>query len=195
MEKHIDEQMSLKIIREAIENTKTKLKDNGFFYLLWGWLVLTASLLEYALLQFSSTHYHWVGWPILMTIGAIVSVIHGYRLGKRSAVITFIDTAIIYLWYGFLIAMIIIISMAMLSKMSFQLLNPLIMVLFGLGTFVSGGILKFRPLIVGGLISWVIAIIAFLIQSELQLLLMSVAIVIAYLVPGYMLRYRNDKDV
>ena len=40
MEKQIDEQMSLRIIAEAIENAKANFKDNGFFYLLWGWLVL-----------------------------------------------------------------------------------------------------------------------------------------------------------
>jgi len=195
MEKQIDEQMSFQIIREAIENAKSNIKDNSFFYLLWGWLVLIASLLQYGLMQFTSTPYFWVGWPVLMVGGGIASGIYGYRLGKKSTVLTHVDLAMIYLWYGFMIAITIFIVAAVFNVMSFTLLNPIIIVLYGLGTFVSGGILKFKPLIIGGLIAWGIAVASFFIQSEIQLLLMAAAIVIAYLIPGYMLKYRNDSHV
>ena len=195
MEKQIDEQMSLRIISEAIENAKANFKDNGFFYLLWGWLVLGASLLQYGLIQFSNTPYHWVGWPIIMTIGGIISGIYGYRLGKAAMVRTFVDTSMIYLWYGFTISILLIIAMAIVNQISFQLVNPLIIVFYGLGTFVSGGILKFRPLIIGGILSWVIAVFAFMIQSEVQLLLMALSIIISYLIPGYMLQHRYKSHV
>lgn len=195
MEKQIDEKMSLQIITEAIENAKSKFKDNGFFYLLWGWLVLGASLLEYGLIQFTSTPLHWLGWPIIMTIGGIVSAIYGYRLGKKSVVITFVDTAMIYLWQGFVVSILLVIVVGVFNQISWHFINPLIIVFYGLGTFVSGGILKFKPLIIGGIMAWAIAIIAFFVQSEVQLLLMAAAITIAYLVPGYMLKYRNSNHV
>ena len=195
MEKQIDEQMSLQIIREAIENAKSNIRDNGFFYLLWGWLVLAASLLQFGLMQLTSTPYFWVGWPVLMVGGGIVSGIYGYRLGKKSAVMTHVDLAMIYLWYGFLIAISIFIIAAIFNIMSYTLLNPIIIVLYGLGTFVSGGILKFKPLIVGGLIAWGIAVVAFMIQSEIQLLLVAASIIAAYLIPGYMLKNRSNGHV
>lgn len=195
MEKQIDEQMSLQIIREAIENAKSNIKDNGFFYLLWGWLVLVASLLQFGLMQFTTTPYFWVGWPVLMIGGGIVSGIYGYRLGKKSIVMTHVDLAMIYLWYGFAIAITIFIVVALFNLMPFTLLNPVIIVLYGLGTFVSGGILKFKPLIIGGLIASGIAVVAFFIQSEMQLLLMAAAIIIAYLIPGYMLKSRSNGHV
>ncbi len=195
MEKQIDEQMSLQIIKEAIENAKMNIKDNGFFYLLWGWLVLIASLLQFGLMQFTTIPYFWVGWPVLMIGGGIVSGIYGYRLGKKSIVMTHVDLAMIYLWYGFAIAITIFIVAALFNLMSFTLLNPVIIVLYGLGTFVSGGILKFKPLIIGGLIASGIAVVAFFIQSEMQLLLMAAAIIIAYLIPGYMLKSRSSGHV
>jgi hypothetical protein len=195
MEKQFDEQLSLKIIAEAIENAKSNFKDNGFFYLLWGWLVLCASLLEYGLLQFTSTPYHWLGWPIMMTVGGIVSGVYGYRLGKKATVKTIIDTSMIYLWSGFLISLLIIIVIGIINHTSWLMLNPLIIVLYGLGTFVSGGILKFKPLIVGGILAWLIAIVTFFTKSEVQLLLMAAAIIVSYLVPGYMLKHRNDNHV
>ncbi len=192
MEKHIDEQMSLNIITEAIENAKSRFKDNGFFYLLWGWLVLAASLLEYSLIQFSNTPYHWVGWPVLMTIGGVVSAVYGYRLGKKATVKTYVDTAMMFLWNGFIISILITLVLGAINHVSWHILNPLIIVFYALGTFVSGGILKFKPLVIGGILAWVIAIIAFLIHSEVQLLLMAAAIIVSYLVPGYMLKYRNE---
>jgi hypothetical protein len=195
MEKQIDEQMSLQIIREAIENARSNIKDNGFFYLLWGWLVLIASLLQFSLLKFTDTPYHWVGWPIMMTGGAIVSVVYGYRLGRRSAVMTHVDIAMIYLWYGFLIAISIMIAMAIFGVMTFSMLNPLIIVFYGLGTFVAGGILRYKPLIFGGVGAWIISLFAFIVQSEFQLLFMALAIIIAYLVPGYMLKSRSEDHV
>ena len=195
MEKQIDEQMSLKIIKEAIENVKSNIKDNAFFFLLWGWLVLLASLLQFGLMEFTSTHLFWVGWPVLMIGGGVVSGIYGYRLGRKSVLITHVDLAMIYLWYGFAIAITIFIIAAIFNIIPFTLLNPIIIVLYGLGTFVSGGILKFKPLIIGGLIAWGIAVVSFFIQSEIQLLLIAAAIVVAYLVPGYMLKYRNDSHV
>lgn len=195
MEKQFDEQMSLRIITEAIENAKSNFKDNGFFYLLWGWLVLGASLLEYSLIQFTSTPYHWVGWPILMTLGGIISGVYGYRLGKKATVKTIIDNTMIYLWYGFLISLLIIIVVGIINHTSWLILNPLIIVLYGLGTFVSGGILKFKPLIIGGILAWLIAIVAFFIQSEVQLLLMAFAIIVSYLIPGYMLKIRFGSHV
>lgn len=187
--------MSLRIIAEAIENAKSNFKDNGFFYLLWGWLVLGASLLEYSLIQFTSTPYHWVGWPILMTLGGIISGVYGYRLGKKATVKTIIDNTMIYLWYGFLISLLIIIVVGIINHTSWLILNPLIIVLYGLGTFVSGGILKFKPLIIGGILAWLIAIVAFFIQSEVQLLLMAFAIIVSYLIPGYMLKIRFGSHV
>jgi hypothetical protein len=195
MEKQMDEQLSLQIIREAIENAKSNIKDNAFFYLLWGWLVLGASLLQFGLIRFTDTPFHWIGWPILMTGGAIASVIYGYRLGKRSTFMTQVDVAMIYLWYGFLVAITILILMAILNVLSFRMVNPLIIVFYGLGTFVSGGILKFRPLIFGGIAAWIISILAFLVQSEYQLLLMGFAIIVAYLVPGYLIKSRNKSHV
>jgi len=130
-----------------------------------------------------------------MTIGGIVSGVYGYRLGKQATVRTFIDTSMIYLWGGFTISLLLILVLSVVNHISFQIINPIIIVLYGLGTFVSGGILKFKPLIIGGVISWIFAIVSFLIQSDLQLIFLSASIVIAYLIPGYMLKNRNRKHV
>ncbi len=190
MENELTHEKSLKIIYEMIETSKTNLKDNSFFFLLWGWLVMAASLIHFALL-YTPCQYPFLPWPILMTTGAVISVIAGYRMGRKSKVISHLDKSMIYLWYGFLIVLIIIISMTISGHIPWNTTYPLIIILYGFGTFVSGGMLKFRPLITGGIASWFIAIIAFLVPSQFVLLLTGLSILIAYLIPGYMLRAKG----
>ncbi len=192
METTFTEQDSLRVITEMIENSKAKIRDNGFFYLLWGWLVLIASLSNFILLIIDYDKA-WLPWPILMFGGGIVSGIAGYRLGKRIKVRTFFDTAMIYLWYGFLATIFIILFAAAKGNLSWVVTNALIIALYGLGTFVSGGILNFKPLIWGGIFSWILAIVTLFIPDLYSLLAVALSIVVAYLIPGYMLKSRFNK--
>jgi hypothetical protein len=170
-----------------IENSRTQIRENAFFYLLWGWLVLIASLSHFILMKMGF-HNAFIAWPILMTIGMIASVIAGIRLGKKAGYRTHLDTAIIFLWYGFFFTILVLLAFAIGGKISWEISNPLIISLYGLGTFVSGGILKFKPLIIGGISCWIIALLAFVIPGEYTMLLVTFSIIIAYLIPGYMLR-------
>lgn len=190
MEKTLTNQESLQLIREMVATSKNNLKDNSIFYLLWGWLVLAASLSQFAFIQLH-LQYSWLPWPVLMTIGGVASGIIGYRLGKKSNVISHLDKMMIYLWYSFVVVLLIIIVMAIFHKISWMVVYPLIISLYGMGTFISGGILKFKPLIIGGVACWVISIVAFFVANEYVLLLTALSIVIAYLIPGYMLKAKS----
>ncbi|MCD4737125.1 MAG: hypothetical protein K8R53_13860 [Bacteroidales bacterium] len=190
METSISEKDSLRIIREMIETSKSNIKDNGFFYLLWGWLVFSAAILHFILLYIGYQHAY-LPWPILMTTGGVVSVIAGIRLGKKTTVISHIDKTIIYLWWGFFFTIFILLFFTGIGKMPWEISTPMIIALYGLGTFVSGGALKFKPLIIGGISCWIIAIIACFVRYDFVLLLTALSIIIAYLIPGYMLKAKS----
>jgi hypothetical protein len=187
METKNDYNEKLDVIFEMIENSKTKIKDNAFFYLLWGWLVLAASLTHFILFKLDF-YYSFLAWPIIMTIGMIISVIAGIRLGKRAHYRTHLDNAIIFLWWGFTCTIIVVLAFAISGKIPWNIADAMIISLYGLGTFVSGGILKFKPLIIGGICCWIISLGAFFVPEIYMLLLVALSIIIAYLVPGYMLR-------
>jgi len=177
----------LDVIYEMIENSKTQIRENAFFYLLWGWLVLIASLSHFIMMK-AGIFYSFLAWPVIMTVGMVISVIAGIRMGKRAGYRTHIDTAMIYLWYGFFFALLVVLAFSIGGKISWEILNALIISMYGLGTFVSGGILKFKPLIIGGICCWIIALGAFFVPGDYMLLMVSLSIIIAYLIPGYLLR-------
>ncbi len=195
MEAKFTEQQSLEVIHEMIENTKAKFNDNGFFYLLWGWLVLIASLSHFIMLNLGiEPQYAAVPWPVLMIAGGIASGIAGHRLGKKATVKTFFDTSIISLWVAFTITLFIILFATGLGRISFSMANVLIIALYGLGTFISGSMMKFKPLIYGGIFSWILACVGLFLPDLYSLPLVSASILVAYLIPGYMLKARAKNN-
>ncbi len=194
METTFNEKDSLRVITEMIENSKSNFKDNSFFYLLWGWLVLIASVINFTLLQMGHFEIAWIPWPILMFGGGIVSGIAGYRMGKKAKAKTMFDTAMAFLWGGFVVTIFIILFTASSGNLTWKASNIMIIALYGLGTFVSGGLLKFKPLIIGGVFSWAIAIATIFIPELYSLLMVALSIVVAYLVPGYMLKSKEKSQ-
>jgi hypothetical protein len=77
----------------------------------------------------------------------------------------------------------------------YRFINPGFLALYGMPTVLSGSILRFRPLVAGGIGCWVLAIFSAFISYEYQLLLLSAAVVIAWIVPGYLLRVRFKKSI
>ncbi len=188
-EKTLTEQESLLLISQMIRNAKQGVQENGFIFLLWGWLVLAASLLNYVLLYVVDYKHHYLPWPVLMIVGAIVSLIHSARhKNDDKGVKTHLGTFMKYLWIAFGVALAFV--LLYMSKIGIENGYPLILLVYGIGTFVTGGALNFKPLIIGGICCWILAVIAVFFDFQVQLLLLSLAIVVSYIIPGHLLNHR-----
>jgi hypothetical protein len=76
------------------------------------------------------------------------------------------------------------------GKEYYNLVDPLFLVLYGMPTFLSGVILRFKPLMLGGIGCWLLSVLCTVVPVEFQLLLVSTAMVIAWIIPGYLLRMK-----
>ena len=132
-------------------------------------------------------HYQ-VWW--LISLGIAFSIYHGIKEGKTQKAKTYVGDSMKYLWMGMGISFFVL-SM-ILSKIGWgSAVFPFFIMLYGLGTFVSGNFLQFRPLIIGGIIAWALAIGAAYAEYDYQMLFGAAAILFSYIIPAYMLRYRN----
>ncbi len=197
METSLDERKSLELIRNMITNGKRNFKEGSIFYLIWGWAVLLAGLSQYVLINVVEYENHWATWPVIMTIAGIASAVIGMRKGRSQKFVTFTDTAMKYLWGGFVIYLFTILFIS--PQIGWGPSYILIVGMYGFGTFVSGGILQFKPLIAGGVASMVLAVLAIFLPIITEsfsnvLLLLCISIVISYLIPGYMLRAKTNND-
>jgi hypothetical protein len=177
---------SLHLIQQMIQAAKEDLSDHSFDFLFWGWLVLAAALAHYALLL-AGYAQPWLPWS-LMPLGGVVTGIYHYRQEKRRRVHTPINDFLGFFWLGMGVMLFIIVGFG--ATQGWQQAYPLLIALYGLGTFVSGGALRFRPLIYGGSACWLLATAAFLVDFPTQLLLLAAAVVVAYIVPGHLLKAR-----
>jgi hypothetical protein len=190
MEKQFNEQESLQLISEMIQTAKAQLGRGSFFYLLWGWLVLAGALIHFGLL-YTKFAYPYIAWPVIMVAG-LAGTFVGMRKSKKEAKAkSHMATSIGYLWGGFSVTLFIILFSATKGTISWAGSNILIIALYGLCIFVSGGIIRFKPLITGGILSWIIAVASLFIAPPYTLLSIALSIAVSYLIPGYLLR---DKE-
>ncbi len=183
----------LKTIYAMITSTKSTIGDNYLFYLLWGYLVGLASLLEFMFISVVHYERHYMVWPVLMGLGMVVSGVLTIRRQKTSTNRTFIGNIMSYLWGGWLVSFLLILYFS--SQMqNHGLILPLTMVMYGMGIFVSGGVISYRPLIIGGIISWAAALASYFQPYNVQLLLMAATVIVSYIIPGHMLRNEAKKQ-
>jgi hypothetical protein len=174
-----------------IETTKNSLRDSSHYFLLWGWSAFLACITQYILKV-------WVHYPQYYNVWLIIPLILGIHIfwvirdRKRDKVRTFIDQAGTYLW-----------TSIGLSYFALAFVNSQIgwnhsyffySILYGIGTYVSGSLIKFKPLIIGGISCFVITIISTFLEPDYQILMLALALATSYLIPGYLLRYKFKKQ-
>ena len=184
------EQESLVIIRQMIESAKGGIKDDGAFLLLWGWLVFIASLSHFLLLvPLQLTHgLSALPWLAIFVIGITLNLIMLRKKRQTAQVKTYVGQVIGQIWLSIGICFMLLLGVALGKLMDFSIAYPFFILLYGLGTFLSGLVIQFRPLMVGAIASWLIFIAAFFVSFEYQLLLIALSILLSYLIPGYMLK-------
>jgi hypothetical protein len=183
---------SLALIKTMINKTKDSVADGSFYLLLWGWLVFGCCLSAFILKVYMQYPYHYMVW-CLMPVGGIVSWIYGANQSKTLRVKSFVDEALDYLWIALGLAFFVLIIINMFNGQSWQTAFTYYILLYAIGTFVSGSLLRFKPLVIGGLINFVLAIVSIKFSYDYQLLIGAIAILISYIIPGHLLRIKYQK--
>jgi hypothetical protein len=184
---------SLRLITEMIQTAKEGLRDNGFFYLFWGWLIFIASMSQYLLLVILKSAYNGIPWLILMPLGCIVSVVYGVRKKRARRVKTYLDQFMGYALISFLVSLFTVLFYMAYTENP-RMAYPLILMVYGAWLFISGGALKFKPLLLGGVINWILSIVCMFVVFQSQLLLLALAVLLGYIIPGHMLKASYNKQ-
>lgn len=184
-------EQSLEIITRMIRQAHGNVKRNSIYLILWGLTTAVANLGMFILMwmEYSRPYVVW-----LITIPAwIVTIYLSYKHGKEARMSSHLDRINSFLWfsYGIVIFTIVIFGF----KINYQL-NPVILLVSAVPAFVSGTIIKFRPLAIGGILFWVFGTVCFLIDGPWQYIVGAIAVTTGHLVPGLLLRGKtNGKDV
>ena len=183
---------SLQLIRDMISKTKQGLYDRSRYFLLWGWGTFIACLAQFILKVVFDYPYHYRVW-LLVIVYYIINRIMINREKKTETTVSYVREAMSYLWMGIGISFFVI--SIIFFKMGWQYCYPFFILFYGFGTFVSGKMLKFKPLVIGGIISWILAAVSVFFDYDYQMLFACGSLLVSYIIPGHMLRaeFRRSK--
>jgi hypothetical protein len=188
----MNEQESIHIIMKMIDRTKENLKEQSIFYLVWGWSIFIAASVEYALLMLTDYPHHYFVWPVAILFASASTIFLAAKRQKTKGVSTYADRALRYLWASWTVPLFFVITFAAFGGFTWATSYLFIIVLYGMGSTVSGGILNFKPLVYGGIFSFILAVIVLVVglytHFPTMLLFLSLSILGSFLIPGYLLR-------
>jgi len=191
----ITQQESLAIIESMINKAKNQFSENGFAYLLWGWVILFCSSSQFVLQHLFHFSRHYLVWT-LTWLALAVQFFYYARKKRQRTVRTYTGEIAGYVWLSFVIMLIlslVLINSALQPGQEY-ISTIVILVLYGMPTFLSGIILKFTPLIIGGVCCWLLSAVALVLPHDFSVLLISVAVITAWIIPGYLLRSRYKQE-
>ncbi len=125
-----------------------------------------------------------------MWVGAIASMIKGIKDSKKTAVKTFVGETMKY----FGISQIILYSGLILIFGKYDLWNvsfAFYILMYAVACFFMGALLQFPLLKWTGLLCLPIIVVAIYVSFEWQLLLIALAILISYIIPGHVLHTKE----
>ena len=187
-EKQIEE------ITNVINSTKENLKPLSVNFIFWGLLITLMSLLHYvypSLIQ--STQYSArLFWIVLPSIGMLITIYYNIKVRKKTGYETYLSRVIKIIWGVFNLSWIYIIVLSFTLK-SFHPVPP-ILFLLSVILIITGLIIKFKPITLGGLF---LTIFTFYLNFNpgINLLLVNiVGVSLGMLVPGLSLFYSKSDD-
>jgi len=189
-EENFSPQDSLRLIQSMITKTKQDISGNSIYFLVWGWITFIGCTGQFVLKHIYHYEKHYQVWW-LTVVGIIFSIWYSNKEAKGRRVKTYVGESIKHLWIGMGIAYFVL-SM-ILSKTGWdKQVFPFFILLYGLGTFISGSIIQFRPLVVGSIIAFILAIVSVYAEYDYQMLFGAAAILFSYIIPAYLLRFKNS---
>jgi hypothetical protein len=187
------ESEGLLLITSMINKAKNRYTENGVLYLLWGWLIFTCCIIQFLsthFFNFPKAYYVWYAtWGLF-----IYQVFYVKKRNKSRKVIMYTGEIIGYVWLVFIITYALLVFILVYLKVPEAIL-PAILTVFGMPTFLSGVILKFKPLKIGGICCWILAIISPFVSFEYQYLLMACAVAAGWIIPGHLLNQKFKKGI
>lgn len=194
-EKRMTENESLFIIQQMIEKAKAEQKDDGKGWILWGWVLFTASMLTYFNLNFHwfKTFFFWNLFGICTILFFVYSSLRSYFFKKPKRVRSYTTEIFEKLNVGFFIFLffiIVAINLGVGPVKGFSLL----IALYAFWVLIYGTALNFKPSIIAAFIMWIIGFACLFINNiQWIMLLHGLAVLCGYIIPGHIANSEFNK--
>lgn len=191
-----DEEQSLMVIREMIQVSQKKIKNDGILMIVWGYAMSVMYFISYIkdILFIPVKTNHILGYisgflPLLALLGTIY-----YVFLQHKKVRTYIGVSIRYIWVALFFSLVLInlIQNNVLHDINFMLQHPIFMTVISFATVVTGIILRYKLITVGGIIFAALALLCSYLALRDQMLFDAIAWFIAFVIPGHIMYHKRN---
>lgn len=194
---NFDEQKSMKTIQEMLQVSKRKFQSDGILFIVWGWIMAIHYMVLFVLgyLNLTTQMSHGIKYIVtgLVFFGFAFTVFYIFQ--QRKKVQTYIGISLRYVWAAMFFSLVLVnvIQFRVLQEINFELQHPIFMVIIASATVVTGGILRYQLIVYGGITFALLAFISSRLPLESQLLIESMAWLLAFVIPGHILYSRRKR--
>lgn len=223
-EKELTEQESLRLITEMIQKAKKSYYDTGISPLLWGSAVFIASFVTYLRLQFDFTVPFDIWLIVLFAI--IPQIVISVRESKFRKFRSHTDIAIDAIWITYALTLFGLsayhnivpaatakfihaegwemIKHTLNNSKPDEVLMPftpspvsIYLLIYAFPTLATGIIKQFKPMTIGGIITYGLFIVSCYTETKYDMLLSAITALVCWFIPGIILRkrYLKQKEV
>jgi hypothetical protein len=183
----------IRVLETMLSRTQDQLQENGLMYRLWGYLVLISALIHYAGIVMYNNQDTAIVWAIIMPVGGLISWYIGSRKTDTGRVKTWVDDAL----KNVLITFIVSLVFSLLLGLTFSTWNVaygFLMLAYGSWLFISGALLRFNALKIGGIINWIAGVACFFLDGPQCLLVLAFAVLTGYIIPGHLINQQYKRE-
>lgn len=178
---------SLLLIARTIEETKQRFQENGHIIVLWGSITFLVFFLQY--------FFSLIGWykkfdiiwtTMLFPLGAIYTFIYARGKVKKNQIPKTI-LGRLFGTMGWVVGMNLMILGFLFHDHLGNALAPIFLIFLAFSIIVIGVSIKFKPIIIGGILLNLIGLGTFLVGTEYHGLSLMLGAVVGLIIPGMLL--------
>ena len=191
--KKFNEKDALAVINQMVGTARRKIADNSFYFLLWGWTTFGGAMMQYVLMKMEYGQ-HYLPWPILSGAATVTHIVYAVTVSRNETTKSYLDYFLTVIWICTWGAISLAFVLCVFAA-SFAVAYMMLLVVYGLGTLITGILIKFKPLIFGAAITWLCSINMLFVSFPEKLIFVAVSIAFGYIVPGHILRRRSRNGI
>lgn len=186
----LSHRQSLELIEEMIYKARNQYHESGTSALLWGGIIMFCSAVSFGNIYWK---IDWLNQVWLLTFLAVIpQIVISIREGKAQKYKSHTHDAMSGIWISFGVAIFLTSYYTNVFKTAGG--ASLFLILYGIPTFATGYAHRFAPMIVGGIVCWISAIVSFYTSTAIDLILFFIAAFFAWFLPGLILRTAYLKE-
>ncbi len=187
-QKPLTPEKSLALIAQVIGEAKVKFEENGVIYAMWGAMLAGAALFQYAMLKNDQAEISFYGY-LLLPLGSLFSWYYyaKKRNGKQNQVSRNVSIA-----WGIISVNLLVLGFFFHAVLQDNL-TPVLLLLMGIGTAISGSLIRSQVILIAGLLLNLSGFICFHLDWINHPLLLGISAILFILVPGLLLMAKYQR--